>query len=67
MNKNNFNFISKNKHHYLRKGDVVKSITEGGLNAIDYEAMNRMIKLKWFNLPSKIFEKCGGINCSDFV
>lgn len=29
------NFIWKNRHHYIRKGDIVKSIEEGGLNAAD--------------------------------
>lgn len=73
-NQTNFNFIWENRHHYLRKGDVVKSLEEGGLNVIDYEAMNGVIKLKrlqkftqnsdsfWFNIPSEIFDKCGGID-----
>ncbi|OOO00292.1 MAG: hypothetical protein ATN35_08065 [Epulopiscium sp. Nele67-Bin004] len=74
INQTNFNFIWRNKHHYLRKGDSVKPLEEGGLNVIDYEVMNGMIKLKWlkhflqningfwFHIPFKIFEVCGGID-----
>ncbi len=46
INQFNFNFFWKNKRHYLRKGDVVKSVEEGDLNGTDYEAINGMIKLK---------------------
>lgn len=61
------NFIWRNKHHYLRKGDWVKPLDEGGLNGIDYEATNGSMKLKrlkpflqntnafWFHLPLTIF------------
>ncbi len=74
INHNNFNFIWKNRHHYIRRGDIVKSIEEGGLNVIDFDPMNGTIKLKWlqnfvkkcesfwFDLPSKIFQKVGGID-----
>lgn len=41
-----FNFIWKNRHHYIRKGDLVKSLEEGGLNAIDFDPMNGTLKLK---------------------
>ncbi len=42
-----YNFIWKNRHHYIRKGDLVKSIEEGGLNAIDFDSMNGTLKLMW--------------------
>lgn len=45
INQTNLNFIWKNKHHYLRKGDVVKSLDEGRLKVTDSEAMNGMIKI----------------------
>lgn len=73
INQITFNFVWKNKHHYIRRNDVVKTMKDGGLNIIDFEAMNAMIKLKWLqqficnnidiwhNIPSKIFSKCGGI------
>uniref|UniRef100_A0A1A7XB67 Reverse transcriptase domain-containing protein n=2 Tax=Iconisemion striatum TaxID=60296 RepID=A0A1A7XB67_9TELE len=73
ISQNNFNFIWKNRHHYIRKNDIVKSIEEGGLNAIDFDPMNGSLKLRWlqnfitrintlwFNLPAKIFSNIGGI------
>lgn len=39
INRINFNYIWRNKQHYVRKNDIVKSFEEGGLNAIDFEAM----------------------------
>lgn len=73
INQINFNYIWRNKQHYIRKNDVVKSFEEGGLNVIDFEAMDGSIKLKWlqsfinnsnniwFYFPKVIFEKLGGI------
>lgn len=58
----------------MRKGDVAKLVTEGGLNIFDFESIDGMLKLKWlqqfllnrnsfwFYLPSDIFWKCGGID-----
>lgn len=52
----------------------MKSVEEGGLNAIDFDPMNGTIKLKWlenflrkgerfwFDFPSKIFRNFGGID-----
>lgn len=68
----NFNFIWKNKHHYI-KNDLVKNYKVGGIKAIDFEIMNGMLKINWlrsflrngdeiwFSLPSLIFSKVGGI------
>lgn len=73
INQNNFNFIWKNKHHYIRKNNVIKSLEDGGLNAIDFDPMNGSLKLKWlqtfikqvdniwFNLPRCIFLSFGGV------
>ena len=73
INQNNFHFIWKNRHHYIRKNDVMKSLEEGGLNAIDFDPMNGSLKLKWlqsfikqyehfwFNLPTKLFLDFGGV------
>lgn len=73
INRINFNFIWKNKHHYIRKGDLLKNYEEGGIKAIDFEIMNGMLKVKWlqsflrngeeiwFSLPAYIFDKVGGI------
>ena len=72
FNKTNFDFIWKNKCHYIRKVDVIKSVEEGGLNAIDFLVMNGALKLKWLNsffshkssfwftIPDAIFKNLGG-------
>lgn len=74
INQNHYNFIWKNKYHYIRKNDIVKSLQDGGLNVIDFESMNGTIKLKWlqsflknsngfwFSFPKMIFESVGGID-----
>lgn len=73
LNSLNFKFIWKNKCQYIRRADMVKSIEEGGVNAIDFSAMNGALKLKWlssfiihkdsfwFIIPNAIFQKLGGI------
>lgn len=73
INKLNFNFIWRNKHHYIKKGNVVKSYEDGGIKVIDLEIMNGVLKLKWlqsflrssheiwFAVPSLVFSKIGGI------
>ncbi len=81
LNKTNFNFIWKEKCHYIRKADTIKSIEEGGMNVIDFSVMNGVLKLKWlnsfvshkdsfwFNIPNAIFGKLGGIDfllCCDY-
>lgn len=69
-----FQCYMNNKHNYLRKEDIVKSIEEGGLNAIDFDPVNGTINLKrlqyfirkcesfWFDFPSKIFKSFDGID-----
>jgi len=42
-----FTFIWKNKHHYINKNDLVHSYEEGGLNIIDFEIMNSVLKTQW--------------------
>lgn len=73
INSINFNFIWKNKCHYIRKDDMVKSYEEGGGNVIDFDTMNGVLKVKWlksyiqnkqsiwFIIPNLIFQKMGGI------
>ena len=73
INNINFKFIWKNKCQYIRRDDVVKSIEEDGVNAIDFSVMNGVLKLKllysfilhkdsfWFSIPNAIFQKMGGI------
>ncbi|KAK2829371.1 hypothetical protein Q7C36_017361 [Tachysurus vachellii] len=75
LNKMNFQFIWKDKCHYIRKADMIKSIEEGGLNVIDFSVvLNGVLKLKWlksfvchkdafwFTIPNAIFQKMGGIH-----
>lgn len=74
INSLNFNFIWRNKCHYISKDDLVKPYIEGGGNAIDFDIMNGVLKLKWlksflnnphsiwFFIPSKVFNTLGGID-----
>uniref|UniRef100_A0A3B3DY82 Reverse transcriptase domain-containing protein n=1 Tax=Oryzias melastigma TaxID=30732 RepID=A0A3B3DY82_ORYME len=73
INKIQYDFIWNNKQHLIRKNDIVKPIEEGGMNVIDFEVMNGVIKLQWlknfiknkhshwFSIPSYLFQKVGGI------
>ena len=73
INRIHFNFVWKNKHHYIRKGDLLKDHEEGGIKPIDFEIMNRILNIKWlqlflksgeeiwFSLPTLVFSKVGGI------
>lgn len=68
-----FNFIWRQKAHYIKKSDIIKSYEQGGLNVIDFETINIMLKLKWlqkflcnensvwFAVPSAVFRELGGI------
>ena len=47
INRTNFNFIWKNKHHYIRNRDMIKDYEDGGTKAIDFEIMNGILKIKW--------------------
>ncbi|KAF3859870.1 hypothetical protein F7725_000125 [Dissostichus mawsoni] len=44
INNIHFNLIWKNKCHYIRKADMVKTVEEGGLNVIDFSVMNGVLK-----------------------
>uniref|UniRef100_A0A3Q3ASU9 Reverse transcriptase domain-containing protein n=1 Tax=Kryptolebias marmoratus TaxID=37003 RepID=A0A3Q3ASU9_KRYMA len=76
INQLNFNFIWKNRVHYLKKANMVKDFKDGGLQAIDFECLNAVLKVNWLKsflmnensiwycLPRGLFKKIGGI---DFV
>lgn len=49
----NLNFIWKNKHHYIKKGDLLKNDEDGGIKAIDFEIMNGVLKIKWLQILPK--------------
>lgn len=73
-NKKMYDFIWKHKTHYIKKSDIIKSYEKGGLNVIEFESMNIMLKLKWLQMfldnmdslwyvvPSALFGKLGGIH-----
>lgn len=73
INRIHYNFIWNNKQHMIRKSDMVKLTEEGGINVIDFGAMNGVIKLRWlqsfvkdekslwFSLPFHLFQRVGGI------
>uniref|UniRef100_A0A3B3H9P1 Reverse transcriptase domain-containing protein n=1 Tax=Oryzias latipes TaxID=8090 RepID=A0A3B3H9P1_ORYLA len=73
INQANFNFIWKNKTHYIKKGTIIQDYSAGGLKAIDFESLDGMIKINWlrsflqnernmwFHIPSNIFSHLGGI------
>ncbi len=46
INKLNFDFIWKMKSHYIHKSDMIKDYEEGDLKTIDFDIMNRVMKLK---------------------
>lgn len=59
INKVNFNFIWKNKHHYIRNRDLIKDYEEGGIKAIDFEIMNGMLKINWLRPFLKMIMRSG--------
>lgn len=44
LNQMQYKFLWTNKHHYLRKSDIVKPINVGGLNVINFDVMNGSLK-----------------------
>ena len=68
-----FNFLWKNKSHYLNKSVLCNSDCQGGLNMLDFHSSNIVFKMNWIKhyiqnkdklwylFPNLIFEKIGGI------
>lgn len=42
-----FNFLWKNKKHYIRKSVVMNSYEKGGLNFISFSTLNYTFKINW--------------------
>ncbi|XDV39802.1 hypothetical protein PO909_008989 [Leuciscus waleckii] len=42
-----FNFIWKNKHHYIKKSVVMNNYESGGLNFLDFNTLNNTFKMNW--------------------
>ena len=68
-----FNFIWRNKTHYLRKSQLVKDYPNGGLRAMEFESVIASFRVKWlkecithpesiwYHIPNKLFERVGGV------
>jgi len=68
-----FQFLWKNKTHYIKRSQLVKKYEKGGINALDLEAMVGASRTKWlktfilqqnsmwFHIPNSIFKQLGGI------
>lgn len=69
-----FNFIWKNRTHYIRKSVVINTYEYGGLNYFDFPTLNNMFKINWAKhflknpnsiwnfIPHYIFSHFGGFN-----
>uniref|UniRef100_A0A3P9LWP5 Reverse transcriptase domain-containing protein n=1 Tax=Oryzias latipes TaxID=8090 RepID=A0A3P9LWP5_ORYLA len=69
-----FNFIWRNKNHYIKKTVVMNTYDKGGLNFLDFCTLNNTFKINWLRhfiknptsiwnfIPNYIFSKLGGIN-----
>uniref|UniRef100_I3KX85 Reverse transcriptase domain-containing protein n=1 Tax=Oreochromis niloticus TaxID=8128 RepID=I3KX85_ORENI len=53
INKLLYSFLWKNKTHYLRKSVALNSYDKGGINFIDFGALNNTFKINWI----KVFKK----------
>lgn len=42
------NIIRRNKPRYLKKGVLCKPCCQGGLNVLDFNTSNTILKIKWF-------------------
>lgn len=68
-----FNFLWKNKTHYIKRPQLVKEYERGGINALDFESMVGTFRIKWlktflmqpnsmwFHIQTSIFKQLGGI------
>lgn len=69
-----FNFIWKNRTHYIRKSVVMNTYDNGGLNFLDFTTLNNTFKINWAKhflknpvslwnfIPHYIFSRFGGLN-----
>lgn len=42
-----YNYIWRNKTHYIKKSQLVKELKKGGLKKIDYECMIGVFRINW--------------------
>uniref|UniRef100_A0A669D202 Reverse transcriptase domain-containing protein n=1 Tax=Oreochromis niloticus TaxID=8128 RepID=A0A669D202_ORENI len=69
-----FNFIWKNRTHYIRKTVVMNKYESGGLNVLDFSTLNNTFKINWAKhflknptsiwnfIPYHVFSRFGGFN-----
>ncbi len=68
-----FNFLWKNKLHYIKKSVVINTYENGGLNFLDFVSLNNTFKINWIKqflkkpnliwncISNYIFSKIGGL------
>lgn len=68
-----FQFLGRNKTHYLKRSQLVKDCKNGGVRALDFEAMIGTFRINWirarlskpdsmwFHIPRSLFGKLGGL------
>lgn len=69
-----FNFVWKNKTHYVKKSVIMNTNQCGGLHFLDFTTLSNTFKINWLRLfinnptslwnfiPNYIFSKIGGLN-----
>ena len=68
-----FNFIWKNKTHYVKKSVIMNTYDSGGLNFLDFTTLNNTFKINWIKqflhnpasiwnfIPKFVFSTIGGL------
>lgn len=71
-----FQFLWRNKTHYIKRSRLVKEYDKGGIKAPEFESMVGTFRINWiksclsqpesmwFHIPRSLFEKIGGL---DFI
>uniref|UniRef100_A0A8K9UN26 Reverse transcriptase domain-containing protein n=1 Tax=Oncorhynchus mykiss TaxID=8022 RepID=A0A8K9UN26_ONCMY len=78
-----FNFLWRNRTHYIRKTVVMNTYENGGLNFLDFTTLNNTFKINWIKqflrrptsiwnfIPHHVFSTFGGLNfmlfCNDNI
>uniref|UniRef100_A0A669DIK2 Reverse transcriptase domain-containing protein n=1 Tax=Oreochromis niloticus TaxID=8128 RepID=A0A669DIK2_ORENI len=69
-----YNFIWKNRIHYIKRSVLSSSYQHGGVNFLDFSSLNNVFKINWIKqffrsptsiwnfIPNYIFSKIGGLN-----
>lgn len=69
-----FNFVWRNKNHYIKKSVIMNPYDKGGLNFLDFYTLNYTFKINWLRqffkrpsliwnfIPNFIFSKLGGLD-----